>query len=68
MSSLVGFTITGIYMKEQNMYVIEIKDEKGTVVDRVEMRGWTMTSIEREITEALYNLIEGYNFTVTLEA
>lgn len=49
------------------MYVIEIKDQDGKVIDRIEMRGWTMTSIEREVTEQLHDLIEGYSITVTLQ-
>lgn len=55
------------------MYVIEIKNEEGKVVDRIEMpttgpNGCSMTTIEREVTEHFYGLIEGYTLTVTLEA
>lgn len=56
-----------------NMYVIEIKDEEGKVIERIEMptsgpNGYSMTTIEREVTEHLYDLIEGYTLSITLEA
>ena len=55
------------------MYVIEIKNEEGKVVYSIEMptsgpRGYSMTTIEREVTDQLYNLIEGYTLSITLEA
>lgn len=52
------------------MYIIEIKNEEGGVVNRIEMptsgpHGYSMTTIKREVTEHLYGLIDGYTLSVT---
>lgn len=54
------------------MYIIEVKNEEGVVVDRIEMptsgpHGYSMTTVEREVEEQLHNLIDGYSFTVKLQ-
>lgn len=66
-------TPTAIKQRRSSMYVIEIKNEEGKVIERIEMptsgpNGYSMTTIEREVTEHLYDLIEGYTLSITLEA
>lgn len=49
------------------MYIIEVKNEEGVVVDRIELVNETMTTVEREVEEQLHNLIDSYSLTVKLQ-